>query len=327
MPWDKSPWFPGLVGAKVSAEVARLLAYMALGGNEGVGGPNDCKVVPTGVSSGKVNVMPGGAAMLNRSAAPDGAQQMYVGRLPSIDPVDIDPTPVGARSDLVIAKVEDPQYPGFAAPTDPTTAQIMWSRVIKGVSPSLTSHRELNLPYPAVALARIDMPAGKSAVEVEYIVDLREIAQPKRKPEQRVSAQPPDGQSLEAAAFARWITPAVFDISVPVWATHYAARIDVLNAIHTGANVYGVLGVFAGKTGSGTSLVASNPYAVENNAAATRVPSQSALTNGEVRLPSNTAGSQIRFELQGRRDGGTGYLTTDMHTRVTVEVTFLERAV
>src|SRR5699024_1122068 len=37
---------------------------------------------------------------------------------------------------------------------------------------------ELGLNYPAVALARIDLPASTGTVEAEHITDLRQMAQP-----------------------------------------------------------------------------------------------------------------------------------------------------
>lgn len=328
MPWDPTPWLPGISGAKVSPEVSRNLAYIALGGNEGVGGPGDLKVLPTGVSSEKVRVLPGGGAALNRSAAPDGAQQMYTARLPSEDLVDINPTPLGARSDLVIMRIEDPQYEMWDEPADPATAQFVFTRVIEGVNPATVSARELNLPYPAIALARVDMPSGKSAVELEYIKDLREIAKPQRWPEQRVSGGLAAGtqQDLSATAFARWFTPGQFDIMVPAAASHYTAELEVLNALHTGSNVWGVVGLFAGRTGQAVSLVASLPYAVENNAATTRMPVMKAVTNGDLALPAGQAGKLMRFELYARRDGGAGQLLTDDQTRVLLKVTFSQRA-
>jgi hypothetical protein len=119
MPWDSTPWFPGVVGARVSAETARLVANMAVQGGEGVGGPDDCKVVPT---TGGINVVPGAAAVLNNNAGATG-RQSYVGRLATNDFVSIPSASTGARSDAIIVSIEDPQYGNFPAPSNPVTHQ------------------------------------------------------------------------------------------------------------------------------------------------------------------------------------------------------------
>src|SRR5699024_9788249 len=84
----------------------------------------------------------------------------------------------GGRSDLVVARVLDPQYEG-QPPADPNDFDYSMVEIIEGVSSSTTSARDLNLNYPAIALARIDLPASTGTVEASHLTDLREMARPR----------------------------------------------------------------------------------------------------------------------------------------------------
>src|SRR5699024_11469005 len=84
----------------------------------------------------------------------------------------------GGRSDLVVARVLDPQYEG-QPPADPDEFDYSMVEIIEGVSSSTTSARDLNLNYPAIALARIDLPASTGTVEASHLTDLREMARPR----------------------------------------------------------------------------------------------------------------------------------------------------
>ena len=323
MPWDSTPWTPGVNGARVSPETARLLANMAVQGGEGVGGPDDCKVIPF---AGGVHVVPGAAAVLNTNAGATG-RQSYVGRLPTNDLVTVPSASTGARSDAIIVSIEDPQYGNFPAPTDPVTHQYIYSRRIANVNPALEDASELGLNYPALLLARIDMTNGASSVTTGMIKDKRVLAQPQRGEEQIVSTGLASGtQDLTASSFARWITPVSYQLRVPKWATHFIARLDVTNSIFNttpGANGFGVLGLYYNG-----ALVASNPYAVLQAAATTqRVSVQSAITNGVVAIPAGHGGTLKTFDLYGRRDSGTssGFLSADPQTRGILNVTWLQR--
>ena len=78
--WDKAPWAIGGEGIEHSANVARLLAYAAAGGIEGIIGTLDLEVRPLAVPGGSVRVAPGACFILNRN--PTGAYDMDAGRLP-----------------------------------------------------------------------------------------------------------------------------------------------------------------------------------------------------------------------------------------------------
>ena len=162
------PWMIG-GGARHSADVGRALAFVAAGGAEGVIQPGDWKVIPTTPSAdAQVHVAVGSGAITNRSAGV--LSQSYVSRALSVSDLDVSPTGGSARSDLVVVRVKDPQFPPWT-PYDPVTqlesvrgGPYAFPEIIPGVSASTVDARSLGLPHSMLAVARIDLPAGTSAV-------------------------------------------------------------------------------------------------------------------------------------------------------------------
>src|SRR5690606_29700444 len=130
MTWDAVPWFVG-GGAEHSPEVARLLAYAATGGAEGIVLPTDLRVAPLSAPGSGVRVLPGAAPV--RTRASGGALQTYVARLPVANTVSISATGSGAgRSDLIVARIEDPYVAGtpYQEPENPASGPYVFTRVI-----------------------------------------------------------------------------------------------------------------------------------------------------------------------------------------------------
>lgn len=320
------PWMIG-GGAKHSADVGRTLAHIAAGGREGVVEPGDWKVsATTPNANAQVHVAKGAGAIRNRSA--NAESQSYTARALSVSDLDISLPAAAPRSDLVVLRIKDPQFapwqPYAAGSTERQNGPYAFPEIIPGVPAGIISAAELGLSQSLYAVARIDVPAGQSQVQQSWIKDLRQLIKAEREEVQLVSGVPPaGGENLTSAAFARWITPASFTVKVPSWATHYIARLDVLNSIMYGPNGFGVLGLYAGNT-----LVASNPYAVLAGAGtSSRSSIQSAISNGELAAP--TPGQNVTFSLYGRRDSdsSSGYLSADAQTRAVLNITWLQRVV
>lgn len=223
MTWDSVPWFVG-GGAEHSPEVARLLAYAATNGAEGIVSPGDLKVAPLDVPGTSVRVLTGAALILNR--AQSGDHQTYVGRLPVEDVVAIASTGSGAgRSDLIVAEIMDPFVPGssFQTPDDVKVGPYIRTRVISNVAAGTTT---VPAGITGVALARIDLPASTGTVTADLIKDLRHLAQPRAM--SRVYGGPPGGtQVWTPASTAAWGDPYgmaslgfIPPVEVPAWATH-----------------------------------------------------------------------------------------------------------
>jgi hypothetical protein len=179
MAWDSVPWFTE-GGAEHSSEVARLLAYAAFGGAEGIVGIGDLRVQALATPGAAVQVLTGACAIRNRAAG--GQYQAYAARMPAAEQVPIPATGAAARSDLIIARIENPYSYGesWPNPSDPKVGPYVHTRVIPNVPKTTTSVRQVRPNDSAITLARVDLPANTSSVTQAMITDLREMVQPRR---------------------------------------------------------------------------------------------------------------------------------------------------
>lgn len=318
MTWDNVAWAVG-GGAEHKPEIARLLAYAATGGTEGIVTPGDLKVVPLAVPGAGVRVLAGAALILNRS--PGGGQQTYVARNPTEDTITgiTGTTSAGGRSDLIVARIRDPQYPGTdLGGADPKTFQYVTTERISNVPGSTTSATQLNLAYPAIALARIDYPLSTSTITAAMIIDLRKLAQPREHREMLMQAV--STSDLTPTAYGNWGNwyPTV---DVPSWATHVAVRAEVGGAVSQNGPVTGYLRVAIGELyGEGRGYDIDAVGAVREDFVM--------LAGGDIRAVAGTAQT---LRIQGYRTmagGEVGYLRTlDQTTHFGFDVQFYERAV
>ncbi|MBZ6253627.1 hypothetical protein KVH27_35340 [Streptomyces olivaceus] len=219
MPWDSVPWFTE-GGAVHSSEVARLLAYAAFGGAEGVVGSGDLQVRALSSPGPEVEVMAGACAITNRAAG--AAYQAYAGRLPTADRVEIAATGVSARSDLIVARVENPYSYGetWPNPSDPEVGPYVFTRVISNVPKTTTRVNQVRPSDSAVALARIDIPANTNSITQAMITDLRSMVSPRR--DRRIYPAFPGEMSTLGYSDNKWHNwPGVarWSIDIPPWAT------------------------------------------------------------------------------------------------------------
>ncbi|MGW0562960.1 hypothetical protein ACWDZ4_20630 [Streptomyces sp. NPDC003016] len=314
MAWDGIPWF--VEGTAASEETVRLLAEVAAGGGEGIIGPADLVVTALDAPADAVQLGPG--AMVARRRAPGAASQAYAARMPVGEQVDIAPTGAdGPRSDLVVARIEDP-YGGelWPEPADPTIGPYVFTRVISDVTPGTRSILEVDPDSTAVTLARIDLPENTSAVTQEMVTDLRQLARPR-------------AQTTRQYLHSVWATPddlgAVTDVwedfplgarwqqQVPEWATHLHIHALATGILHPSAvEARGQLRVVAGEQ-SGAGMA----YQVT---AAGRVALQAG--HSFVLDPADR-GRSVPVAVQGiGRATSTGLLQADTGTALSVEITF-----
>src|SRR5699024_3903592 len=115
-----TPWMVG-GGASHPVEVVRQGTHDFTGGAEGISLPGDLRVEPLATPGTSVRVAPGGCTLVNRY--PGGEGQSYTARNDAQVTVPVTATgSAGGRSDLVVARVLDPQYEG-QPPTDPDAFQ------------------------------------------------------------------------------------------------------------------------------------------------------------------------------------------------------------
>lgn len=323
MAWDSVPWFVG-GGAQHSPEIARVLAYAAFGGAEGIVGPGDLVVKEQAVPDGTVQVLPGACSILNRASAQE--YQAYVGRLPSADTVSISPTDAtGGRSDLIVARIEDPWLAGepWADPVDPTTGPYVFTRVIPNVPAGTTSLQEVNPGESGIALARIDLPASTGTVTQALITDVRALPRARRESRLYVHNQA-SADNLLGTTWENWPGEAAFDVEVPEWAVRVqiAGTFAGFKVSEPNGNGGNVLGDFRASLGSLTTQVtrfnySSPPRLGKHDAGMTAV-------GDDLLVPESMRGTVQTLRPQGQKRSGASDLYTDADQVTFFQVEFYE---
>lgn len=167
MTWQEA-WLTAGV-PEIPLDVARATTYVGVAGREGVVGPTDLLVAPTGSPSAAITVAPGVFVTTSRFAG--AAYESYVGRnIGGSVTTAVSNTGGTSRSDLVYAHITDPGQAG-----QPATPAPVETRVITGVSSGVT--RLQDVPgyetQTGYALARITRPANTTSVQSSHITDLR----------------------------------------------------------------------------------------------------------------------------------------------------------
>lgn len=328
MAWEPTAWAIG-GGAEHSPEVARLLAHAATGGAEGIVTPGDLKVQAMPTPGTTIRVAPGAVLLRNRYAG--GQQQTYAARNTAQHEVEVQSTSSGGkRSDLVVARVQDPQY-GGPIPADPLTYQYVTTEIIPGVPTNTQSAAELNLGYPAFELARIDLPASTGTVQSSHIEDLRKMATPRKErylfPYALVGG---DGQKLLTASEdgQAWPDASGWQVRVPEWANgvHLLGLWSQVKANTGSTGSYGRLWASIGALSDSASVrsqVVGYDLAAQEGAA--RLTYSVSWRGG---IPAGLRGRTVPVFLKGRRTSGPGRsIELDAISSVSLDLEFFETTV
>ncbi|PNG22422.1 hypothetical protein [Streptomyces cahuitamycinicus] len=237
MGWDGIPWF--VEGTAASEETLRLVVEAAACGGEGIVGPADLLVTALDAPANAVQVAPG-AMVAKRRASTGGGNQSYAARMSTIEQVDIEPTNAdGPRSDLIIARVEDP-YGGetWPAPEDPAVGPYVFTRVIPDVPPGTTSILDVDPDSTAITLARVDVPMQTSVITGGMVTDLRQMARPRTHTSRRYlpgAWSTPDDVGPITDVWEIFPLGATWTEKVPEWATHAAVHVLITGLLHPDA--------------------------------------------------------------------------------------------
>ncbi len=318
MAMDPVAWLVG-GGAMHSVEVGRTLAYAATGGAQGVISPGDMKVNQLATPGSSVRVVPGGAVALSQSSG--AGQQSYVFRNASETVVSIAATGSGSgRSDLIVARIEDPFAPGepWTTPGDVTVGPYVFIRVISNVAPGTTT---MPAGQTGVALARIDIPASTATITNAMITDLRYLARPRNQRAVEMNAVSASA-SVTAPTGIIWTDFRPL-IAVPSWATDVAVIATMSGIRQNPGPCAGVYTLAFGPSGANQFRAANQSY----NYVATDAGSSRVITiGGKGVIPTALRGTTCQFQIEATRASGTGSLTTDTGSSVIFDVVFYEKA-
>lgn len=158
-------------GATHTAQQFRMMVRDLARDNQGVTTGSDLKVTALATPGAGVQVADGSAVITGQVSSIQGSYSAYnIGS----DTVDISATGGSPRSDMLVLRVEDPDYEGTR---DPAVDPIVFWEVVPNVSGSATT---VPSGYSAIPIARIDIPASTATITNAMIVDLRQVANPRR---------------------------------------------------------------------------------------------------------------------------------------------------
>ncbi|WP_433701790.1 hypothetical protein [Nocardiopsis sp. CA-288880] len=207
-------------GSELTGPVLRAQLQSATRAGEGIIEYGDLRVRELAVPGTSVRVASGACVIRGKEVSFQGS---YYGTNFGEETVTIPETGASARSDMIVAQVEDPTISGSPWSHDPATEPLIYIRVIPGVPSTATTIAETSQPgITAIPLARVDLPASTGTVEQEHIVDLRQMMDERSKVVMRVQrgVSPIDyAGNITSPDFENWPNLVWDDVDIPVWAT------------------------------------------------------------------------------------------------------------
>ena len=315
-------------GQTNDASLARLELEAATSGAEGVVGAGDLVVAATGTPSGSVLVGSGACVIRGKEADFQGA---YFGFNVGDQLVSITPTGGGGgRSDLIVARVEDPTVAGTPWTHDPSTDSLIYARIIEGVSASTTKAPS---DQSAIALARIDIPVSTTNITQAMITDLRGADD---------NVVEGYGRQLQQRRVQHGITPAdlagnivspnwenwpdvPWTVVVPPWATQAQIVGHWGNAMFQSSDGNGdAQGHHRVHLGVGGTDVYSESGIYNFNINSSNAQRVSFFNADQIDIPAALRGQTCNLEMQVQGGGTAGRLRADDASQFYVDVLFLE---
>jgi hypothetical protein len=297
-------------GATHPAQQFRMLVRDLASGAEGITQGDDLKVLQRTTPGAGVTVGDGSGVIRGRV---NTFQGHYSACNIGTTDVPISATGGSARSDMVILRIEDPEYEGSV---NPVTGNVAYFQVISGVSSSATTIPDGRTGIP---LARIDIPSSTSTITSGMITDLRKVANPRR--ERALKIQSPSSLSTDisgtSSTWTTFSTAAGWPIDIPDWATTAVLSLAV------GQIRYNTAAFFGGLRATFGLLATIQAVNLDDNASGTR--RGTVVLGDTITLPIGYRGSTqtLRFQAAGFA-GNAGKVGVDGSTTLIADIEFVE---
>lgn len=328
--WENAPWMIG-GGVEHDVHVARLLSFVAFGGGEGIVGPDHLKVTAQTSPGPTVKVAKGACAILNRTAG--ALAEGYAARLPVDENIAIPSTGGTPRTDLIIARIEDPFEPGSPWP-DPAPGDLQTTHYVRtAVVPNVGSARTLaaaGVSYSAIVLAAVVLPASTTNITAAMIEDLRAMSKPSVETDTRI-IKPAASDTISGAAWQSWPTPLDQTVLVPWWASHLDVRVLLGNVKYGAAGTNGGAGwQAAGNTrvvltnAGGTVTGPSVTFNLDTDAGLDTVTMMSGA--GNLAIPAAMRGINATLKVEGQHTSGNGTITLPTNGIASFDLVWKQKA-
>ncbi|MGW3101307.1 hypothetical protein [Streptomyces sp. NPDC001100] len=295
-------------GADHSARAMRLMIRDLARGRQGIAESEDLKVRPLPTPGPGVRVGDGSALVHGARPWQGAYTQSNIGDAE----VGISPTGSVARTDLIVLRIEDPEWEGER---DPRTQEIGYFHVVEAVTGEASAVPD---GMTGIALARVTLPRNTGAITADMITDLRQIANPRTERLLRVvHPTTTDKVPGKHGQWAAWPKEAAWDLDIPTWATR-ATIVVTLSGLRSEAGpVYAELRTRLGER-------AAKATVVDDDGTTTR--RSSVTLADDVAVPPAYRGSRQRLavEINQNDQYGDGELAVATGTTVTLDVAFTE---
>jgi hypothetical protein len=325
--------------ARHDANVLRALGELVSEGQEGVRGATHLAVKALTTPGGAITVAPGVYSVKNTAAG--GSYENYVGKVLENEQVSVTPTDSsGARTDLVVLRIENPYVAGagtWAEPASPADGPYAHVRVIEGVPANTQTVKAVNGTWTALTLARITRPANTGIVTQAHITDLRSMidltverivvinnppADPPPIAQSVWTESTPVGNNAELrhtdTAWTQFPTGVSWKVPIPSWALGVDTLVLCQPALISG-DFIGEMRLAFDNDQVGTVPVNVN----ENLDGQTRYRT-TLMISGTETLPASLRGREVTLRVQGRStsSGLGGRLVCQPGTRFYLNMTF-----
>ncbi|MDQ8707863.1 hypothetical protein RCO28_36155 [Streptomyces sp. LHD-70] len=295
-------------GARHQARATRLLLRGLVHGGQGIAEATDLKVSPLQSPACGVRVADGSAIVHGARPWQGAYGQINIGDAL----VDIEPTGPFARTDLLVLRVEDPEYEGDR---DPACGDIGYFHVIQGVAPETV---EVPEGMSAIPLARISLPRDTATVTAGMITDLRRLANA-RYQHRVLTAWPTTRQRLpgELGRWTAWPTEAAWDVEVPAWASQATITVTISGLSVEDGSLRARMRTTLGEAKGKSALIDSEQGPASHLF--------TALAHTYV-LPPGQRGRTQRLAVQTNQhaDSGQGGLYVDRYAAIVATIDFAE---
>lgn len=295
-------------GADHSARAMRLMIRDLARGRQGVAESEDLKVRPLETPGPGVRVGDGSALIHGARPWQGAYTQSNIGDAR----VDVEQTGPFARTDLVVLRIEDPEWEGDR---DPRTQEIGYFHVVQGVTADASAVPE---GMTGLALARVSLPRNTASVTAGMITDLRQVANPRTERVLR-TVHPRKTQEApgEHGQWAAWPQEATWDLDVPAWATTATVVVTLSGLRAEAGSIYAELRTRLGER-------AAKPTVVDDDGTTTRRFSTTLADTLTVPPAYRGTRQHLAVEINQNDKYGDGKLTVAKGTTVTLDVAFTE---
>lgn len=295
-------------GALLSSSLARRDSFASTSGEQGIVSVDALQVLPLSTPGVGVRITAGTGLVTNGyqgvvaarnetyTISNPGEHVVPSGQMPASNP--------SAKSYILAIVIGDPEFSQAGHPwmlsSDPPAGE---EETFEYVRPTLievpAGTKKLNVPYPALELARLDIPSNTTTITSGMIVDLRKVALPRNREAVEFVYGAADnllGGSTPVLTYENWPNTAHWDIDVPTWATVAKIQAFIYNSISTKNNMRARFRVSAY---SGSTLVGSSDIVHYNGPDAVGTDRIPILMGGDFNIPAAYRGTTLNFRVEG----------------------------